>query len=226
MAGIYWDERVETLPPETLARLQRHRLNWQLRRCWDASPFYRERFEAVGLGPEHFADPDILTRLPLLSVLDFVSERTAHPPFGRLAVAPEAWWVDAGDATLGPGRVWTDGDVSHRADIAARARTAAAGASARLQTVTIASLGTTQAYECLERNGLHWVEDHFLIEVLDLTTGSPVPDGKFGDLVLTDLTREGSPLIRLALGYTAALDRTPCSCGRTATRSSQIRSTV
>jgi phenylacetate-CoA ligase len=281
----YWDERIETLPAVDLARLQRHRLNWQLRRCWDGSPFYRGRLEAVGLGPEAFADPDILARLPILTMSDLLAETAAYPPFGRVTVAPDAWWVETDETGPEPRRVWTDGDVSHRADIAARvlwaagfARTrnaavvyvfrdrergdqhARAGVEAGLsravtqalashdptgmsdlmiwtdqmpapgtppdgsfQVFGLPGIAPTLAYECEARAGVHWAEDHYLVEAADLATGKPVPDGAAGNLVLTDLTREGSPLIRLALGYVGALDRTPCACGRTAARSHEIR---
>ena len=50
--------------------------------------------------------------------------------------------------------------------------------------------------ECLERNGLHINEDHFLVEVVDPETLEPVPHGEAGELVFTTLTKEAFPLIR------------------------------
>jgi phenylacetate-coenzyme A ligase PaaK-like adenylate-forming protein len=46
----YWDRRLETLPPDELALVQDHRLQWQVQRCWLGSPFYRARIERAGLG--------------------------------------------------------------------------------------------------------------------------------------------------------------------------------
>src|SRR3954471_9162793 len=134
MADRYWDEKIETMPPDVLARLQRHRLNWQLRRCWDGSAFYHERLEAAGIGPEHFADADILGRLPILTMSNLQSEITAYPPFGRITVAPEAWWVETDDEGEESRRVWTDGDASRRSDIVARARITAEHAGGDLRT--------------------------------------------------------------------------------------------
>ncbi|MDQ2861090.1 MAG: AMP-binding protein [Pseudomonadota bacterium] len=43
-------------------------------------------------------------------------------------------------------------------------------------------------------------EDHFLPEVVDPETGAPLPDGELGELVLTSLTREATPVIRYRTG--------------------------
>ena len=40
------------------------------------------------------------------------------------------------------------------------------------------------------RDGLHVMEDHFLVEVIDPDSGEPVPDGTDGELVFTTLTKE------------------------------------
>ena len=39
-------------------------------------------------------------------------------------------------------------------------------------------------------------EDHFLPEIVDPETGTPVPDGRAGELVFTSLTKEAMPVIR------------------------------
>jgi phenylacetate-CoA ligase len=39
-------------------------------------------------------------------------------------------------------------------------------------------------------------EDHFYPEIIDPETGEPVPDGEFGELVFTSLTKEALPIIR------------------------------
>ena len=70
--------------------------------------------------------------------------------------------------------------------------------------------------ECPQaRDGLHVMEDHFLVEVIDPETGAPVPDGTDGELVFTTLTKEAMPLLRYRTGDIASLNREPCVCGRT-----------
>ena len=58
-------------------------------------------------------------------------------------------------------------------------------------------MGPGVAQECVEsKDGLHIWEDHFYPEIVDPITGNPLPDGEFGELVLTTLTKEAMPLIR------------------------------
>jgi len=83
----------------------------------------------------------------------------------------------------------------------------------------LAELGPTFAAECTEKAGLHWAEDHYLIEILDPETKEPLPPGKPGALVITHLTREGSPMVRYWTNDIAVLDVEPCACGRTHARS-------
>jgi phenylacetate-CoA ligase len=69
--------------------------------------------------------------------------------------------------------------------------------------------------ECPENPaGLHVIETHYLAEIIDPTTGQPVPAGTPGELVLTNLGRFGSPLLRYRTGDLVQADTHPCPCGR------------
>lgn len=58
-------------------------------------------------------------------------------------------------------------------------------------------MGPGVAVECLEtKDGLTLWEDHFYPEIIDPQTGTVLPDGEFGELVLTTLTKEALPAIR------------------------------
>src|SRR3954453_22061508 len=84
-------------------------------------------------------------------------------------------------------------------------------------------IGPGVACECPRRDGLHVMEDHFLVEVVDPDSGEPVPDGLDGELVFTTLTKEAMPLLRYRTGDIASLNREPCVCGRTLARMSAVR---
>jgi phenylacetate-CoA ligase len=57
------------------------------------------------------------------------------------------------------------------------------------------------SYESIEHPGcLQIIEEAYLAEVIDPKTGSEVPDGSHGELVLTNLTRLGAPLLRYRTG--------------------------
>ncbi|BAR98470.1 phenylacetate-coenzyme A ligase [Blastochloris viridis] len=58
-------------------------------------------------------------------------------------------------------------------------------------------IGPGVANECVEtKDGLHVWEDHFYPEIIDPVTGAVVPDGEFGEIVFTSLTKEAMPIIR------------------------------
>ena len=67
-------------------------------------------------------------------------------------------------------------------------------------------------YECAEQAGLHVNESEFIAEIVDPDTGVPVDDG---ELVLTNLGRVGSPVIRYRTGDRVRRADGPCPCGRT-----------
>ena len=71
---------------------------------------------------------------------------------------------------------------------------------------------------CEEKSGLHWAEDHILVEVLDPKTSEPVAEGERGELVLTTLKKTARPMIRFRTGDIVSFTSEPCACGRTSTR--------
>jgi phenylacetate-CoA ligase len=72
------------------------------------------------------------------------------------------------------------------------------------------------SFECLEAPGaLHINEAEFIAEVLDSQTGREVSDGQTGELVVTNLGRTASPVIRYRTGDIVVRRSEPCRCGRT-----------
>lgn len=58
-------------------------------------------------------------------------------------------------------------------------------------------VGPGVSCECIEsKDGPHIWEDHFYPEVIDPATGKVLPDGEFGELVFTTLTKEAMPIVR------------------------------
>ncbi|MFQ5502862.1 MAG: phenylacetate--CoA ligase family protein [Phycisphaerae bacterium] len=70
-------------------------------------------------------------------------------------------------------------------------------------------------FECFEApGGVHIMESEFIAEVIDPKTTEPVGEGEAGELVLTNLGRWGSPLIRYRTGDHVRVTRERCACGR------------
>ena len=72
------------------------------------------------------------------------------------------------------------------------------------------------SFECWESPGtLHLNECEFICEVIDPPSGAPVPEGDTGELVITNLGRTASPVIRYRTQDIVTLRRESCRCGRT-----------
>ena len=84
-------------------------------------------------------------------------------------------------------------------------------------------MGPGVSYECGEQHGMHVSEDCFIVEVIDPDTGEPVPDGTYGELVFTSLTKEAFPVIRYRTRDICSITREPCAFGRTFARMSKPR---
>lgn len=72
------------------------------------------------------------------------------------------------------------------------------------------------SFECHERpGGLHLNDAEYITEMIDPKSGEAVPDGQPGELVITNLGRTASPVIRYRTGDLGVRRSEPCICGRT-----------
>jgi phenylacetate-CoA ligase len=83
-------------------------------------------------------------------------------------------------------------------------------------------MGPGVGLECSVQEGLHIFEDHFYPEIIDSDTLETLPEGNRGELVLTTLTREGTPLIRFRTKDITLLKRGKCDCGRNLVKMERI----
>jgi len=323
----YYDPEIETLPREELERIQLERLKWQVLRCYQDSAFYRERFDKVGLKPDHIKSLDEITKIPVVTKEELREEQSKHPPFGRYTVAPKRDWRELHPSTGTTGvpvnTIWTQRDVESITQWTARTLWTFGvrsgdiiqnsfsyglwvagmsshygaerigcfvlpigatmterqldyflnpGSTVLLSTPSyalhlaermrqrgispnqipmrlgcfggeggaevpstrkkiedglgidaydyygLAEIGPTCASECREKAGIHWVEDHILVETVNKDTGQRSAPGEVGVLVLTHLTKEGTPMLRYWTNDYAKLEFAKCACGRTHVR--------
>lgn len=83
---------------------------------------------------------------------------------------------------------------------------------------TYASTEMATAFsECEAHKGGHLNEDLLYLEVID-ENGNQVDDGEIGEIVVTPLGIEGTPILRYKTGDIARFHSSICSCGRTSPR--------
>ena len=79
--------------------------------------------------------------------------------------------------------------------------------------------GLTEVYgpgigiSCDAEDGMHYWDDFIYIEIVDPVTGAPVPDGTFGEIVITTLVKKGAPLVRFRTHDISRIIPGACPCG-------------
>lgn len=80
-------------------------------------------------------------------------------------------------------------------------------------------IGMTELYgpgtglECAAHEGIHYWADLYIVEIVDPESLEPVPEGEVGEMVVTSLCKEGSPLIRYRTRDMTRLLPGSCPCG-------------
>ena len=83
-------------------------------------------------------------------------------------------------------------------------------------------VGPGVAVECPHKTGMHIWEDNFLVEIIDPSSGTQLPYGQEGELVITTINKEAQPVLRFRTKDLTSLNTETCSCGRTMVRMSRI----
>ena len=79
--------------------------------------------------------------------------------------------------------------------------------------------GLTEIYgpgigiNCKYDTGMHIWDDYVYLEIIDPKTGENVPDGEFGEIVITTLVKEGAPLLRYRTHDISRIIPGECPCG-------------
>lgn len=90
----------------------------------------------------------------------------------------------------------------------------------------LCEVNTGIAYECDQKNGLHLLDNYVIAEIINPQTGKLLPNGQYGELVLTSLKKEASPIIRYRTGDISCIFDKPCTCGNKSTRLGRITTRV
>ncbi len=69
------------------------------------------------------------------------------------------------------------------------------------------------AIDCEKHEGMHYWDDFVYFEIIDSITGEVLPDGEWGELVITTLQKEAAPLVRYRTHDLTRIIPHKCSCG-------------
>lgn len=89
--------------------------------------------------------------------------------------------------------------------------------------------GMTEIYgpgagiECEAHQGIHYWGDYYILEIIDPETLKPVAPGELGEMVITSLRKEASPLIRYRTRDMTRLIPGQCPCGCSMPRHERIQ---
>ena len=96
--GKYWNQKIETMPPEELKAYQLKKLKEQVKHCYENSGFYKKKFDKAGLKPKDICSLDDLQKIPFTVKNDLRD----NYPFGMVAAkSDEIVEIHASSGTTG-----------------------------------------------------------------------------------------------------------------------------
>ena len=128
MEHIIWNREMECADRETKNAIQLDRLKKTVDTCYNNVPFYRKKFDEIGLKPEHIKTQDDIRHIPITTADDLKE----NYPFGLFAVPKrQIVRIHGSSGTTGKPKVvgYTKKDLENWTEIMARV-ICAAGANA------------------------------------------------------------------------------------------------
>lgn len=101
--GVYYDRELETMPWPRVQAMTFEKLQRQVGRVHDTSPYYRRKYEDAGVKPADIRTPEDLARLPFFEKEEERESQEQAPPLGaHLCVQPrDVVRVHASSGTTG-----------------------------------------------------------------------------------------------------------------------------
>ncbi|WP_445182008.1 phenylacetate--CoA ligase family protein [Pseudonocardia sp. Cha107L01] len=119
----YWNVEAQTLPPDTLAKLQTERLREAVAQAARA-PFFADRLAAAGVRPDDIREPADVALLPRFSKADIRESEQRTPPIGdyRPHGLDRAVRIAMSTGTTGrpTAMIWTRRDLGVECELSAR----------------------------------------------------------------------------------------------------------
>jgi phenylacetate-CoA ligase len=92
----FWSPRLDGASRDEISAIQQAKLAVLTPFLYENSPFYRRRFDRLGLVPSDIARLEDLAKWPVVDKAEMVEDTLAHPPYGTYTTMTEAVWAERG----------------------------------------------------------------------------------------------------------------------------------
>jgi phenylacetate-CoA ligase len=120
----FWNSAAQTMPRDELRALQGARLRESVARAYEGAPFFRTRFDDVGLRPDDVTGLDSLSSIPTFRKQALRDDEARYPPIGRYRASGLRGAVRLAMSTGTTGRptftLWTRHDLELECELGAR----------------------------------------------------------------------------------------------------------
>src|ERR1044072_652999 len=91
-----WSPRLDAASRDELNAIQSEKLSAAVPFLYKNSPFYRRRFDRLGLLPSDFRGTDDLQKWPVVDKTEMMADASEHPPYGTYTTTTAAVWANRG----------------------------------------------------------------------------------------------------------------------------------
>ena len=91
-----WSPALETCSRDALIAVQNAKLTALTPFLYENSPFYRRRFERLGMAPSDIQTVDDLPKWPVVDKTEMMADAAAHPPYGTYTAMTDEVWAERG----------------------------------------------------------------------------------------------------------------------------------
>ncbi len=92
----FWSPRLDGASRDEISAIQQAKLAALTPFLYENSPFYRRRFDRLGLVPRDIARLEDLAKWPVVDKAEMVEDALAHPPYGTYTTMTDAIWAERG----------------------------------------------------------------------------------------------------------------------------------
>ena len=92
----YWSPRLDTASRDEIIAIQNDKLAVVTPFLYENSPFYRARFDRLGLAPTDIATLDDLPKWPVVNKSEMMADVQENPPYGTYTAVDDDIWRSRG----------------------------------------------------------------------------------------------------------------------------------